>query len=136
MEAYVGLMSKLDPEKYSLSLLNEADAHKRAEQLVNLLKTQFRPWVTPKDINAGNERLNLAMMATIFDAVTGLEPIKEAEASVVKAALEIKDVEGSREERAFCTWINSLGIDRFVNNLHEDVSDGLVLLQVCVWHVS
>jgi plastin-1 len=123
-------MSKLDAEKYNVSMLQEPDTHKRAEQLVDVLKTQFRPWVTPKDINMGNERLNLAMMATIFDVVTGLEPIKEAEALVVKAALEIKDVEGSREERAFCTWINSLGIDRFVNNLHEDVSDGLVLLQV------
>jgi plastin-1 len=130
VEAYVGLMSKLDAEKYNVSMLQEPDTHKRAEQLVDVLKTQFRPWVTPKDINTGNERLNLAMMATIFDVVTGLEPIKEAEALVVKAALEIKDVEGSREERAFCTWINSLGIDRFVNNLHEDVSDGLVLLQV------
>jgi plastin-1 len=130
VEAYVGLMCKLDAEKYNFSMLQEPDTHKRAEQLVDVLKTQFRPWVTPKDINMGNERLNLAMMATIFDVVTGLEPIKEAEALVVKAALEIKDVEGSREERAFCTWINSLGIDRFVNNLHEDVSDGLVLLQM------
>ena len=41
------------------------------------------------------------------------------------------DVEGSREERAFRQWINSLGIeDVFVNNLYEDLRDGLVLLKV------
>ena len=41
------------------------------------------------------------------------------------------DIEGSREERAFRQWINSLGIeDVFINNLYEDLRDGLVLLKV------
>merc|ERR1712071_47722 len=41
------------------------------------------------------------------------------------------DIEGSREERAFRLWINSLGIEGvFINNLYEDVRDGLVLCRV------
>ena len=27
-------------------------------------------------------------------------------------------------------WINSLGIDRYVHNLFDDVRDGMVILQV------
>lgn len=37
--------------------------------------------------------------------------------------------EGSREARAFALWLNSLGIDPYVNNLFEDLRDGLVLLR-------
>jgi len=41
------------------------------------------------------------------------------------------DIEGSKEERAFRFWINSLGIeDVFINNLYEEVRDGLVILKV------
>ena len=41
------------------------------------------------------------------------------------------DIEGSKEERSFRQWINSLGIeDVFINNLYEDLRDGLVLLKV------
>jgi len=40
-------------------------------------------------------------------------------------------VEGSREERSFRLWINSLDIDGlFINNLYEECRDGLVLLKV------
>lgn len=30
---------------------------------------------------------------------------------------------------AFALWLNSLGVDPFVNNLYEDLRDGLILLQ-------
>lgn len=42
------------------------------------------------------------------------------------------DIEGSKEERAFRFWINSLNIeDLYVNNLYEEARDGLLLLKVC-----
>jgi hypothetical protein len=34
------------------------------------------------------------------------------------------DVIVSREERSFRMWINSLGIETYVNNLFEDVKNG------------
>lgn len=41
------------------------------------------------------------------------------------------DMEGTREERQFKLWINSLEIpDCYVNNLFEDVRDGQILLKV------
>jgi plastin-1 len=45
---------------------------------------------------------------------------------------ELPDDDGgdSREERAFRMWINSLGIEKYVNNLFDDVRDGMVILQV------
>ena len=41
------------------------------------------------------------------------------------------DIEGSRDERAFRYWINSLGIeDVHVTNLYEEATDGMILLKV------
>jgi len=45
--------------------------------------------------------------------------------------MEDDNVEDSREERIFRMWMNSLNIDdTYVNNLFEDVRDGVVLLRV------
>lgn len=38
----------------------------------------------------------------------------------------------SREERCFRMWINSLGVETHVNNVWEDIRDGLVLSFVIV----
>lgn len=41
------------------------------------------------------------------------------------------DVEGTREERAFRLWINSLGIDGvYIDNLFDGLSDGYLLCRV------
>ncbi|KAL6975641.1 fimbrin [Sarracenia purpurea var. burkii] len=40
------------------------------------------------------------------------------------------DAQTSREERIFRLWINSLGIDSYVNNVFEDIRTGWVLLEV------
>jgi plastin-1 len=52
--------------------------------------------------------------------VPGLEPVEE---------VVIIDEE-TREEKAFRNWMNSLGVDPFVNNIYEDLRDGLILLQL------
>jgi len=82
----------------------------------------------PRDIVAGNPKLNLAFVANLFNTCPGLDPLTEDE----KAKLEewLFASEGTREARAFCLWINSLGIDPFVNNLFEDLRDGLVILKI------
>jgi len=56
-----------------------------------------------------------------------LKPLTEQE----KAALDewLFASEGDREARAFALWLNSLGVEPFVNNLFEDLRDGLILIQ-------
>ena len=42
------------------------------------------------------------------------------------------DIEGNREERALRLWINSMQIENcFVENLFEEIRDGLIILRVC-----
>jgi len=42
----------------------------------------------------------------------------------------MEEIEETREERAFRNWMNSLGVDPYVNNLYEDLRDGVILLQL------
>jgi plastin-1 len=106
--------------------LHEKDMEKRAEGVLkNAAKIDCAKFVKPRDIVAGNPKLNLAFVANLFNTLPGLEPLK---------AEELKNLEfpegGSREARAFTLWINSLGIDPYINNLFEDLKNGLVLLKI------
>jgi len=96
--------------------------------LDNAAKLDCKKFLKPRDIVAGNPKLNLAFVANLFNAYPGLDPLTDDE----KAKLEewLFASEGTREARAFCLWINSLGIDPFVNNLFEDLRDGLVILKI------
>jgi len=78
----------------------------------------------PADITSGNAKLNLAFVANLFNVCPGLEELTAEEAKDL-----VFPEEGSREARAFALWLNSLGIDPYVNNLFEDLRDGLVLLR-------
>jgi len=71
-----------------------------------------------KDISKGNTNVNTEFVANVFNTKHGLANFNE---------------EGSREERAFRYWINSLELDDtdLIDNLYEACKDGKVLLRVC-----
>jgi len=109
--------------------LNESDLTKRAGKMLdNADKLGCKKFVRPRDVVKGNPKLNLAFVANLFNTHPGLEPLSDAE----RAALDewLFASEGTREARAFCLWINSLGVEPFVSNLFEDLKDGLVILRV------
>ncbi len=72
-------------------------------------------------------------VAELFNTKHGLEELNEEEKEAYeKAGIIDDDVEGSRDERAFRFWINSLNLeDVYVNNLYDDVRTGIIVLKVC-----
>jgi len=82
-------------------------------------KLDCRKFVTARDIVKGNHKLNLAFVANLFNTWPALEPVPE-----------FKPIEETREEKTFRNWMNSLGVDPFVNNLYEDLRTGHILLQL------
>jgi len=65
--------------------------------------------------------LNLAFVANLFNHYPALEPVEEVVEEII---------EETREEKTYRNWMNSLGVDLFVNHLYEDLRDGIVLLQL------
>jgi hypothetical protein len=44
--------------------------------------------------------------------------------------VEIEAIEETREEKTYRNWMNSLGVDPYVNYLYSDLQNGLVIFQV------
>lgn len=127
-ECYTILLNQLD-KNCNKDALNKSDPEDRAESMLQQAdKLGCRKFVKPRDVARGQPKLNLAFVANLFNTCPGLEPLSEEEQSAIDDFLFAS--EGSREARAFCLWINSLGIDPFVNNLFDDLRDGLVILRV------
>ena len=127
-ENYTVLLHQLKPNECSLAPMQETDTLARAEKMLqNADAIGCRKFVTAKTVNSGHKKLNLAFVANLFNTHPCLEPLTEEE----KAALDewLFASEGTREARAFALWINSLGVEPFVNNLFEDLRDGLILLK-------
>jgi len=120
-ECYTILLNQLAPKKCDKKALQESDKMKRAELvLTNAEKIECRKFLKPKDIVNGNSKLNLAFVANLFNTLPGLEPVEQ----------EVVIDEETREEKAFRNWMNSLGVDPYVNHLYEDLRDGIILLQI------
>lgn len=132
-EALLYVLNRLEPSTCTLDGLKEEDNIKRAEIMINnATSLGVPPLVRPTDITRGNVKINTVFVAELFNIKHGLEELNQEEAELIeKIGIIHDDVEGSRDERAFRFWINSLNIDDiYINNLYEECRDGLVLLKV------
>jgi len=128
-ENYTVLLNQLAPDKCDKKALQTNDLTQRANLVLqNAEKLECRKFVRANDIVKGNPKLNLAFVANLFNKHPGLEPLSQEELAALEEWLFAS--EGTREARAFCLWINSLGIEPFVNNLFEDLRDGIIILKV------
>jgi hypothetical protein len=119
-ENYTVLLAQIAPQHCNRNGLQESNLLKRAEMVLDgAQKLDCRKFVTAKDINKGNQKLNLAFVANLFNTWPALAPV------------EFKPVvEETREEKTFRNWMNSLGVEPYVNSLYEDIRDGVALLQL------
>jgi len=131
-KVYTVLLKSIGEDKgCNMDPLKWDDDSKRANQVIaNAQKIGCKPFLTSKDIVAGNDKLNMAFVAQLFNTCPGLKEVNVEEQKELAGLLD--DDEGdSREERAFRMWMNSLGLKKtYVNNLYEDARSGLVLLKV------
>jgi len=128
-EIITTVLHQVAPECCTMKPMSESDLMDRAElMLQEANKIECRKFVGPKEIVKGNQRLNLAFVATIFNTRPGLEELTEKELAGLNEALFAAG--GTRIERQYCLWMNSCGVDPFVVDLYDGIADGLVLLQM------
>jgi hypothetical protein len=125
-EVYTILLKRIAPNKEcDDSPLKYDDLKERAEHMLQEAdKIGCRKFLKPNDVVNGNPKLNLAFVANLFNNYPALEEVNTAD----YADLLNFDAEGTREERAFRFWIQSLGED--INNLFEDLKTGTILLSL------
>jgi len=123
------VLNQLDPANCSLDGKDEADLVARAQKMIDKSRAMgCGDVVSAKAVVKGNPKVNILLVAEMFNTKHGLDDLEEP---LDLAGIIDDDIEGSKEERAFRMWINSLGIDGvFIDNLYEDLKDGLVLCKV------
>jgi len=126
-EVYTELIAQIAPQETGVNklALEKKELLDRAEIMLDQAeKIKSRAFVTPKDVVRGQERLNLAFVANLFNNHPALDPPKE------NIIVEIDAVEESREEKMYRNWMNSLGVSPRVHYLYSDLYDGLIIFQL------
>ncbi|XP_074860892.1 plastin-1 isoform X2 [Carettochelys insculpta] len=132
--AYYHLLNQIAPKgdkddeipiNIDLSGFNETNDLKRAEYMLQQAdKLGCRQFVTPADVVAGNPKLNLAFVANLFNTYPALHKPDSS-------TYDLNLLEGeSKEERTFRNWMNSLGVNPYVNHLYSGLADALVIFQL------
>ena len=127
--ALTHVLNRLDKSQCSLDGL-AGDKKAAAEAVIkNSLAIGVPDLITAEDITAGDEKILTLYVLEIFNTKHGLEELNEEE--YAKCQMIDDDIEGTREERAFRLWINSLAIEGvYIDDLFDGMSDGWVLCKV------
>lgn len=124
-EAYVHLLHRIAPAESGVTLgpMGYQDLTDRAEHMLREAdKIGCRSFVSPADVTSGNQKLNLAFVANLFNNYPALDK--------PDVDVEMEIVEESREEKTYRNWMNSLGVTPFVHRLYSDLYDGLIIFQL------
>uniref|UniRef100_A0A914LQG3 Calponin-homology (CH) domain-containing protein n=1 Tax=Meloidogyne incognita TaxID=6306 RepID=A0A914LQG3_MELIC len=127
-EIYTYLLHQIAPKAAGVSLapLQQNDDIRRANSMLSEAnKINCREFVTAEDVCKGNYKLNLAFVANLFNKYPGLP---EPGADEIPEITDIQ--EETREEKTYRNWMNSLGVDPFVNYIYYDLQNGLVIFQL------
>ncbi|GAM24408.1 hypothetical protein SAMD00019534_075830 [Acytostelium subglobosum LB1] len=90
-------------------------------------------WMSIDTWRSRNPKLAYLFVASLFlsDKGIGIDMAVDSQSlTFAKELSDLSDVDGTREERAFCMWLNSLNLTPYVNNLQQDLQDGLIILQM------
>ena len=131
-EIYSVLLNQIDAA--ACPLVTGSDRNARAEQvIVNARRVSAEIITQAADITKGNTKLNLALLAQVFNSNPGLSIEEEdlSRLSIDMADLNLDDAGDTREERTFRMWINSLDIEGlYVNELFTGLQSGKELLKI------
>ncbi|KAK0399244.1 hypothetical protein QR680_002958 [Steinernema hermaphroditum] len=123
---YTHLLNQIAPRGAGVSLapLNVHGNVPRAGAMLNEAeKLECREFVTANDVANGHYKLNLAFVANLFNKHPNL-PDPGADEMVEEV------VEETREEKTYRNWMNSMGVDPFVNWLYSDLQNGVIIFQL------
>ena len=87
-------------------------------------KLGCRSFLRPIDVVNGVNKLNVAFVANLFNK----HPALHADPSLVEE--EVLQTAEDREEKTYRNWMNSLGVNPYVNCLYSDLCDGLIIFQL------
>ncbi|KJH44100.1 hypothetical protein DICVIV_09880 [Dictyocaulus viviparus] len=130
-EIYTHLLNQIAPNGSGVTLNPlsvKGNVNRASAMLDEAEKLDCREFVTPNDVASGNYKLNLAFVANLFNKHPNLpEPSADEIGSKV---LVDGVIEETREEKTYRNWMNSMGVDPYVNWLYSDLQNGVIIFQL------
>ncbi|OTF75279.1 plastin-2-like protein, partial [Euroglyphus maynei] len=123
-EVYTHLLHQIAPPEKNVNkdALRERDMLERAEIMLKQAdKLGCRSFLTPQNVVDGVYKLNVAFVANLFNNYPGLDTPENIE--------PLETIEETREEKTYRNWMNSMGVDPYVNWLYSDLADGKIIFQ-------
>ena len=129
-EALLYVLNRLDKKACPLDALTDENLETKAGKMIaNSIALGVPDLISPRDILACNTKINTIFVANIYNTKHGLEELTEEELNAI--GILDDDIEGTREERVFRLWINSLNIPGvWIEDLFEECKDGVILCKV------
>ncbi|KAH9419181.1 Plastin-3 [Dermatophagoides pteronyssinus] len=124
-EVYTHLLHQIAPPEKNVNkdALRERDMLERAEMMLKQAdKLGCRSFLTPQNVVDGVYKLNVAFVANLFNNYPGLDTPENIE--------PLETIEETREEKTYRNWMNSMGVDPYVNWLYSDLADGRIIFQL------
>lgn len=125
-EVYTILLHQIAPMGSGVhtEALREKDLMARAEIMLQQAdKINCRSFLAPQDVVEGVYKLNVAFVANLFNNHPALD--------IPDGPLEmLEGLEETREEKTYRNWVNSMGVDPYVNWLYSDLANGLIIFQL------
>lgn len=124
-------MNQLDKKSCPIEeAFDEEDFEDRAQYMLDNAKALGVPNIMePEDFVQCNVKINTLFVASIFNTKHGLEEMTAEELNSI--GILDDDIEGSREERVFRLWINSLNLEGVhVEDLIDEIGDGVLLCKI------
>lgn len=125
-EIYTYLLDQIAPKGSGVGLgpLQRSDKLDRAEGMLQEAdKIHCRAFVQPMDVVKGIQKLNLAFVANLFNTYPALDPPDEP--------VDTEEfVEETREEKTYRNWMNSMGVNPYVNWIYSDLCNGIIIFQL------
>ncbi|KAL0210591.1 hypothetical protein RCL1_005091 [Eukaryota sp. TZLM3-RCL] len=116
------------------SILDLPQGRPRIARILEVIKNDLRakPVATLRSVLSANEKMNLVLLAELFQNSPALYPSDEDELADLMAQIAKFSVSNAltAEERQFVNWINNLAEDIHIDDIFTDLKDGQVLAKV------
>ncbi|KAL0246680.1 hypothetical protein GEMRC1_007891 [Eukaryota sp. GEM-RC1] len=107
----------------------------RLNKILDLIQNTLKakPVATLRSILSADEKMNLVLLAELFEASPGLYTDEEEE-DLSSILAQIEEYSSSTaltaEERQFVNWINNLDESIHIDDMYNDLKDGIILSKV------
>ena len=124
------VLNRINPEKCTLDGIDDPELESRSGKMIaNAMNLGVPDLMAPSYFTQGNVKINTLFLSAVFNTNHGIESLTKEEYEA--AAMIDDDIEGTKEERVFRFWINSLNIEGvYIDDLFSAFKDGILLNKV------